>query len=289
MLRVAVTGASGFVGHHIIQSLANAPVSIVAHARTVRPEHINSEKLSWVYFDLADDSLDAFERLQRPDILLHLAWEGLPNYNAQRHFVVELPRQFQFLSQVVDSGLKRLVVTGTCLEYGLSPGERHETDSTEPTTFYGLAKDTLRRSLVLRYSESNLDFRWLRLFYQYGPGQAATSLYSQLHAAIARGDREFDMSYGEQIRDFMPAEDVSEAIIKVALATSSPSIINICSGIPRSVRGLVEQWRELAHSRISLNLGRYPYPNYEPFAFWGNRSRLNDLLESQPNSLSRLD
>lgn len=279
MPTVAVTGASGFLGRHVLQTLAAMPISVVAHARTARPEQVDNDRLNWVYFDLADASTDVFSHLRRPDIVIHLAWQGLPNYTAPHHFVEELPRQFAFLSRLAESGLAKLVVTGTCLEYGLRSGERAETDPTEPTTFYGLAKDALRRSLTLRYGGTTLDLRWLRLFYQYGPGQAATSLYSLFHAAVARGDRQFDMSRGEQIRDFMPADQVAAAIVALALAPSVPPIVNLCSGTPRSVRGLVEEWRTLAGSDIALNLGRYPYPTYEPFAFWGDRSRLASVLK----------
>ncbi len=53
-------------------------------------------------------------RAGRPDALLHLAWGGLPCYTAERHIDEELPMQFAFLHDLVEEGLPRMTVTGTC-------------------------------------------------------------------------------------------------------------------------------------------------------------------------------
>jgi nucleoside-diphosphate-sugar epimerase len=55
-------------------------------------------------------------------------------------------------------------------------------------------------------------------------------------------------------------------------------IVNVCSGRPISVRRLVEDWI-LEHGwRIRPDYGRYPYPDYEPIAFWGDRTKLDRCL-----------
>jgi dTDP-6-deoxy-L-talose 4-dehydrogenase (NAD+) len=58
-------------------------------------------------------------------------------------------------------------------------------------------------------------------------------------------------------------------------------IVNVCSGQPISVRKLVEGWIKENGWSIDLYLGRYPYPEYEPMAFWGNPDKLNRCLESR--------
>jgi len=54
-------------------------------------------------------------------------------------------------------------------------------------------------------------------------------------------------------------------------------IINICSGEPVSIRKLVERWLHENNWKIELNLGHYPYPDYEPMAFWGDSSRIDSI------------
>jgi dTDP-6-deoxy-L-talose 4-dehydrogenase (NAD+) len=156
-----------------------------------------------------------------------------------------------------------------CLQEDLAP---------VPATVYAVAKDTLRRALALLAETTPFDLRWLRVFYLYGNGQLPTSLYSLFHAAVARGDRQFDMSKGDQLRDFMKVEDAAAAIVRVALAPKAPGIVNICTGRPTSVRSLVERWRAELGADIELNLGAFSYPSYEPFAFWGDDTRLSRLL-----------
>jgi len=278
MTTIAVTGASGFLGRPVLAALAVLDVDVVAHARTPRPELAPAERLRWCCFDLAQPQDDAFDRLGRPDVVIHLAWQGLPNYLSAWHVESELPAQDRFLRGLVAEGLRRLVVAGTCFEYGMQSGCLREDSGAEPSNPYGVAKDTLRRHLEALNETAPFDLRWLRLFYLYGPGQPKTSLYSQFQAAMARGDTTFDMSGGEQLRDFMAVETAAAAIVDVALAAEAPRIVNICSGAPTSVRALVERWRADATSGIALNLGALPYPTYEPFAFWGDNGRLAQLL-----------
>ena len=144
------------------------------------------------------------------------------------------------------------------------------TAAAEPSNPYGVAKDTLRRHLEALKETAPFDLRWLRLFYLYGPGQPKTSLYSQFQAAMARGDTTFDMSGGEQLRDFMAVETAAAAIVDVALAAEAPRIVNICSGAPIvgaraggalargcDVRHRAQSWRAaVSHLRALRVLGR---------------------------------
>jgi dTDP-6-deoxy-L-talose 4-dehydrogenase (NAD+) len=279
MIRIAVTGASGFIGRHVLAALSAAKVDVVAHARGARPELASAPRLRWVFFDLARPPADAFDQLGQPDAIIHLAWQGLPNFLSPHHAEIELPAQEAFLRGLIASGLRRLVVTGTCFEYGMQSGCLSEDTETRPSNAYGQAKDALRRRLENLRQTSPFDLRWLRLFYLYGRGQPKTSLYAQFQAAMARGDSTFDMSGGDQLRDFMKIEEAAAVIAAAAMQPDAPGVLNVCSGVPVSVRDLVQRWRAEAGSGIALNLGALPYPTYEPFAFWGDNRRLAEFLK----------
>ena len=274
-MKVAVTGASGFVGRHVLADLLEHGAEIVAVTREVSRLTGLSEAVRIVEIDIAHPSSDYFERMGRPDVLIHLAWDGLPNYKSLHHFETELTRQYHFLKSMIEEGLPSLLVTGTCFEYGMQSGPLAADMLTKPNNPYGYAKDTLRKQLEFLKSVKSFNLTWTRLFYMHGEGQHSTSLYPKLKDAVLRGDKVFNMSGGEQLRDYLPVDDVARQIVKLAMAQRDIGAINICSGNPISVRKLVEQWLNENGWKIELNLGYYPYPDYEPMAFWGDQNKFD--------------
>jgi len=119
---------------------------------------------------------------------------------------------------------------------------------------------------------------WARVFYPYGEGQSASSLWPQLKRAAERGDRTFDMSRGEQLRDYLPVEEAARQIAALALLEPGCGVVNVCSGQPTSIRALAERWIRENGWSIELNLGRHGYPDHEPMAFWGDPRKLHRVL-----------
>jgi dTDP-6-deoxy-L-talose 4-dehydrogenase (NAD+) len=268
-MRIAVTGAGGFVGRHVLNELARRDVDVVATTRTAHARQQVLPKLRWVELDLTRPPANSYELLGKPDVLLHLAWGGLPNYRSLHHFEIELPSHYAFLSSLVRQGLLAMVVTGTCFEYGMQSGPLAASRDTHPDNPYGLAKDCLRKQLQSLQRTQPFNLTWARLFYFYGEGQGEKSLWSQLQRAVGEGATVFNMSGGEQLRDYLPVSEVARQLVEIALGDNDRGVTNICSGRPVSVRSLVEGWIAEHGWSIELNLGFYPYPDYEPMAFWG--------------------
>lgn len=274
-MKVAVTGASGFIGRHVLLELAKHPVDVVAVVRNAARRIQAGPRVQVVEVDLASPPPAAFAGMGRPDVLIHLAWGGLPDYRSLRHMEMELPDQYRFLADLVREGLPAAVVAGTCFEYGMQSGPLGETMDVRPDNPYGYAKDALRRQLQFLRGFHPFALTWARLFYMYGEGQAEYSLLSQLKRAVERGESRFDMSGGEQLRDFLPVEDVAAILVALALRKADIGVVNVCSGKPVSIRSLVEGWLRENGWNIQLNLGHYDYPGYEPMAFWGDRGKLD--------------
>ena len=284
MKSILITGASGFIGHYVIEYL----VEHHKHEYSVIATSSNIEKVKdaewfklvdYVPFDLTkiNSSENYFDYFNKPDKLIHLAWEGLPNYKSLFHFEGNLQRHYSFIKNLVQYGLSDITVTGTCFEYGMQEGCLTESLSSEPANPYALAKDTLRKFLGELKKQHPFSLRWIRLFYMFGEGQNKKSLIAQLDAAIDRGDKIFNMSGGEQVRDFLPVDEMADIIIKIALQNKVTGIINCCSGNPVTVKNLVLAHLTKRKADIKLNLGYYPYPDYEPMAFWGDTKKLNSI------------
>jgi len=138
----------------------------------------------------------------------------------------------------------------------------------------------LRLFLEALQGEYPFVLQWARLFYLHGPGQNANSVLAQLDRAIGEGRPIFDMSGGEQLRDYLPIEHAARDLAALVSRGDAKGIVNICSGRPISVRRLVEQRIAQRGTDIRLNLGHFPYPDHEPFAFWGSRARLDAMLKA---------
>ncbi len=281
-MKIAVTGATGFIGRHVLAQLkAHSAHDLVIVSRQDHVDGLDKIGFQWVKMNVGDTPADAFERMGRPDVLIHMAWGGLPNYASLHHFERELPAQYQFLKGLIRSGLKKVLITGTCFEYGMQNGALAEDAHTMPTNPYGFAKDALRKQLEYLQCEQKFQLVWARMFYLYGEGQAPGSLLPQLQRAVAQGDAQFNMSKGEQLRDYMPVEDAAKCIASLAVNDDAPAIINVCSGKPVSVRSMVEQWLQKFGWEMKLHLGYYPYSVHEPMAFWGDCGNLNKYLETR--------
>jgi nucleoside-diphosphate-sugar epimerase len=281
---VLVTGATGFVGQHVVRRLLAQGHTVVATGtdpnKASRFDWFSQVTFVPYVFPQSGDSQNLFNLFRQPDLLIHLAWQGLPDYRSLAHIERYWLQHYQFLTNLITNGLTDLTVTGTCLEYGLQEGCLFEELPSRPITTYGFAKDTLRQALTFFLTGQDVSFKWLRLFYMYGEGQNPKSLLAQLEAAALRGDTTFNMSKGEQLRDYLPIGSVADNIIHTALQQNVSGVINCCSGQPISVRSLVEQFMQERHYQLTLNLGYYPYPDYEPLAFWGNNQKLQTLINS---------
>jgi nucleoside-diphosphate-sugar epimerase len=277
-VNVVVTGATGFVGRHVVKALTDRSHSVIAVARNAE----RAKALAWpaavrfLQCDVHQPDLDIRNMWGPADAVIHLAWPGLPNYANLTHFEQTLLADYRFLKSVITAGYTHLLVTGTCFEYGMQSGPLDEGMETKPSNPYGLAKDTLRRFLEALRVKHPFTLQWARLFYMFGPGQNPGSLLAQLERALERGDEEFPMSGGEQLRDYMPVEQVAAALVRLIEHPECDGIVNICSGKPVSVRNLVETFVASKGKQIRLKLGHYAYPDYEPMAFWGVRSRCRE-------------
>jgi dTDP-6-deoxy-L-talose 4-dehydrogenase (NAD+) len=238
-------------------------------------------ELETVPLDISNPPANPFDALGGPDVLMHLAWGGLPNYQSAHHVNSELPNHWRFLRGMVEGGLGTLLVVGTCLEYGMQSGQLQESLDPFPINPYAIAKDSLRRKLEQLNSPSPFHLTWARLFYVFGEGQNAGSLLPQLRRAAADGADAFDMSGGEQLRDYLPVADAAGHLVSLALRQQSFGIVNVCSGRPVSVRAMVQRWIDENGWAISPNLGMYPYPDYEPMAFWGDATKLEQCLDGR--------
>ncbi len=268
--KIIVTGGTGFIGRHLIPKLLKSNYQVIIFGRDPNAAKIFPwiDHVEFMQYDLSDHKIPD---IHMQDIgLIHLAWPGLPNYKKDFHENKNLPESLTFIEQCLSAGLKQVLVTGTCFEYGMKEGKILSSDETNPVNPYARAKDKLRQGILNLQEKYDFSMQWARLFYMYGLGQNATSIIAQLDQAANNNEKVFNMSGGAQLRDYLPVSQVADQLLNLYMLYPDGTY-NICSGQPISIEQLVKNRIQEQKYKIELNLGFYPYSDLEPMSFWGER------------------
>lgn len=278
-MNIVITGGSGFIGKNLIPKLLSLghKVSVI----DLRLDSIEAypwfKKINFYKLRIDSNDIDTVFKKINAEVLIHLAWSDLPNYENIIHFKNNLFQQIKFLTCAAENNIKKIIVSGTCLEYGLIEGCLDETMSTQPTTFYGFAKNEIRKTLDFLSAKYDFSYTWFRLFYIYGENQNPRSLYPSLMNAIKNKKSAFDMSSGQQIRDFIHVDDVTSYFCKAITCNKVFGVVNLSNGNPISVKEFVADIIKKHNSDITLHCGVYDIPKYEPKNFWGSTKKLISL------------
>ena len=131
MKKVLVTGATGFIGSHVINELLEKDYNVVATS-TSREKAMTANwynKVEYIPLDLKTlvTDVDYYSFLDKPDLLIHLAWEGLPNYKSAFSPGRKPTQALFFFGESCATWTEAtLLVTGTCFEYGMQEGRLSE-------------------------------------------------------------------------------------------------------------------------------------------------------------------
>ena len=262
--RVLLTGASGFLGGHCIESLLAAGAEI--HAVSSKSPRTD-DRIVWHQADLLDHA--AIGRLMtsvRPQSLVHLAWYVAPGkwYDATENFLW-LQASLEIVRQFHTAGGERLVVAGSGTEYDWNYGYCNEQRTPlRPNTYYGQCKNALRLGLEAYAENTGLACSWARVFFLYGPGEAEHRLVASVANTLLRG-RRAPCTHGRQIRDFLHVQDAADALVYL-LTRGHSGPINVASGQPVALRDLVGRVGRLLDAEELIEFGAIePPPTDLPF------------------------
>ncbi len=267
-MRIFVTGGTGFIGSHFVNHALAMGHEIIALRRQGSNPRIPIPKLP-VWLDGGmEEAWD--EELSTCDAFVHLAahgvnpvkadWEGCFRNNV--HEPLTLWRRAQ------QAGIRRFTICGSCFEYGRA-GERYEwipTDAPlEPTGPYHASKAAATMAALGLAIDFNLELTVVRPFHVYGEGEDPGRLWPSLREAALAG-KDFPMTPGEQVRDFLPVGDLVGLLLQTieqAPEAGHPRIVNAGTGHPRTIRDFAEFW--WGHWKATGNLltGSLPYRNGE--------------------------
>ena len=165
-MRIGLTGTSGFIGSHLLQQLTHYDQidSVIVYSRKDKQPFRQDNQIVIPCSIELNSSHPLFKFIDS-DVFIHLAWEKVHDFHDPNHIHLNLPAHFDFLSNLIQQGLKSLTIVGSCFEYGLQEGELDESLHPKPITCYAMAKHKLYERIqeVARKYECSL--KWIRLFY----------------------------------------------------------------------------------------------------------------------------
>ena len=273
--RALVTGATGFIGQRLVPELLRLGASVWAGvlpeedpalAGALPPE---AEQLQ---LDVRDPhSVTLAVTHCNPDLVFHLAAAGVtaPETDPRTVIAVNVNGTVNVLEALRGQQTRRIVLTGTCYEYGA----RQTPEGLDPFNSYAASKVAAWAFAHAAWHAFGLPVVTARLFQVYGPGQPAKTLVpSAAHAALAGDD--FQMTAGEQERDFVYVDDVVEGLVGVATAESiEGTSVDLGTGRTHTVRAVVEFIWTLAGARGQIHCGALDYRRGEPMRLVADASR----------------
>lgn len=265
-MRIAITGAEGYLGRHIVREAQAQGHEVVSVSRGGS-------------IDIFTPGQNIYQALNEPDVLLHLAWRDGFQHNSPAH-IDDLSHHVMFLRNYLQHGGKRVAVMGSMHEVGYWEGAIDETTPCNPLSYYGIAKNALRQNCNLLIKEYDASLYWLRGFYIYGDDMAGHSVFSKIAQAEARGDMLFPFTTGKNKYDFLPIDTFARYVVATITQDEVTGIINICSGKPTSLREQVEQYIAKHNYHIQLQYGAFPDRPYDSPAIWGDDTKLKQILKS---------
>lgn len=275
--RVLLTGAAGFIGSHLTRQLiadGHAVTAILRPGEDCRRIADVLPAITTIEGDLGDVSA-LLARLQerQPEICIHLAWQGWKG-SAQDN-VASLSASLRLLHAMPALGCRRFVSAGTCYEYDLSDGRLSETSPLKPREVYGACKKALYEVGQAFGDETGVSVAVSRIFYTYGPHEPASGLVPYIIQSLLRGEPA-KLTPGDQVRDYVHAEDIASAIWAVA-RSEARGAVNIASGVPVTVAEIARKVGALLGRPDLVHLGALPYRSGEPPTVLGDTTRLRDV------------
>ena len=273
-LRVLITGVNGYIGRHVAAFLLNEGHEVLG--ADLRFDDLDS-RIIRVEEPIFSGAEDIFEKMQKPDVCIHLAWRDGFVHSADSH-ILDLPNHYTFIKNMLKGGLKRIAVMGSMHEIGYWEGEIGPDTPTNPKSNYGIAKNALR-NLTRELCEANgAEFLWLRGYYILGDDTRNHSIFTRIVGWEAEGKETFPFTTGKNQFDFIDIDELARYIAICSMQNEVIGVIECATGKPMSLADKVEEFLQVHGYKIRPEFGAFPDRPYDSPITYGNTEKISKIL-----------
>jgi nucleoside-diphosphate-sugar epimerase len=266
-MKILMTGSTGFIGKTVLKKISHC------HSVTTITRKDSLTECAEANINL-NYHCDKFPSFKGFDMLMHFAWSNMRDVDHPDHFDEAL-HSYKLIEKAIYDGVRKIIVIGSCYEFGKVYGPMSSKCPTNPQTAYAHAKVLLHAKLSNLKARADFQLGWIRLFYVYDPSSRANNVVGLLNQFIDRGDRIFPMSGGEQLFDYITTEELASKISNFCNRSNLDGVYHAATGSPISLRRLLEAHIKKSGANIKLKIGFYPYRKVDSLAIW---SEVDDNL-----------
>lgn len=283
-MNILVTGGTGFIGQHVVKNIIKHNFDVLVLTRNEYAEQVfKNKKVKLIEVDLSD-VISLKKRLFKfqPDICIHMAWEGIPDYSCNMS-VKNLFNSLNLFKILSETKCKKIICSGSCWEYNQKKGQLDEQIHIEPDNPFIAAKHSIHLMGQEIAKANDMDFIWTRFFYVYGPNQKAHSLIPQIISTINSGGK-LKIKTPHSKNDFIYVEDVADAILELLTKGKNGETYNIGSGYSTEIKEIID----LVYNHYNIdkkNTIEIKKPNdCSPVDFWADISKIKKDTNWEPKT-----
>jgi UDP-glucose 4-epimerase len=247
---ILVTGATGFIGRQLVNSLLSYGYTVRAVARRI--SDVSHPRLEWVQEDLQCSADRWAQLVEGTDAVCHLAWSSVPhtaNLDPVGDLECNVVGTLRLAQAAARAGARLVFASSGGTVYGrLGEDAATETSAVRPTSYYGVSKLAAEQYALLCGQAAGVQNVMLRISNLYGPGQGGSGNFGAIANFCARavvGDEIVIWGDGKVVRDYVYVSDVTRAIIMALQAKSPPPILNVGSGEGQSLAAILDAIRRV--------------------------------------------
>ncbi|MBQ8200061.1 MAG: NAD(P)-dependent oxidoreductase [Lachnospiraceae bacterium] len=287
MKTIVITGATSFIGIHLIREWLRHDVSIYA---VVRPGSHNMERIpkdSRIH--IVEQKMDEYhllsDQIGAADCFYHLAWEGAraPYRDDEVLQRKNYDGAVKAMSAAVKMQCKFFLGTGSQAEYSADSKTMKEEDECNPNTAYG--KEKLHACMTLRdmAEDADMNFIWLRVFSIYGTYDYEKTLVMSALEKM-KDNLPIEMTAATQLWDYLYVEDLAKAMVLFADKNCPNGVYNIASGQYKPLNEFVTTMKNVMGSNSELKFGSVPYGPKGPVNLTPNIGKIQKALGWSPST-----
>jgi nucleoside-diphosphate-sugar epimerase len=280
--RILVTGGNGYLGSHLTRYLKTVG------AKVYILDFVQGNNKNEYVVDLGRAKTKNLEKIAeevKPHIIYHLAAVLNRERSFEHHDHIMKVNYFgtiKLLKALQKVEYENFIFTSTGEIYGNNSAPFHERQIPDACSPYSLSKIFSEQAITAFSSLYKKKFTVLRLFNFFGRNMPDHFFIPQLIYSLQH-NIPFNMTGGEQVRDYLYVDDVVLALILTATNENSINeVFNLCSGVGITLKDMVSEFKRKFKKECAVNFGALPYRKNEIWNMVGNNEKIKEALGFEP-------